>query len=287
MPQFRRLVCLLLLSCLLPLGYCKEIALTIDDLPFVGSTHNKAYKIKLENQRFKAIIDTLKKHNIPVVGFVIAGTIESGQWQLLEEFHQAGFIIANHTHNHLNLNQTSAERYINNIQQADLTLAPLLPDKKFFRYPYLAEGRGQRKERVAEFLVQANYIVAPVTIDSKDFRFNQALYAIPYRVRKYKNNLGALKRRYLSYIWRQTLRAEKIAARKTAAPTKQILLLHANLINSLFLDDIILMYKRKGYRFISLEDALKAPAPTIATCCQYDDPAILKGQGSKPLTFIQ
>jgi hypothetical protein len=41
---------------------------------------------------------------------------------------------------------------------------------------------------------------------------------------------------------------------------KQILLIHANLLNSLCLGDIIELYRTNGYKFISLADALKGNA---------------------------
>lgn len=254
----------LALMCFVSTSQAKEIALTIDDLPFVGSTQNKPHKIKRENARFKKMLQALKQHNIPATGFVIAGTIEQGQWDLLQEFHDAGFVVANHTFNHLNLNRTHAQRYIDNIEKADARLEPLLTNTKFFRYPYLATGRGQRKKQVEDYLAAKNYIIAPVTIDSKDFQFNQSLYRIPYSIRKYEKNLGRFKARYLGYIWRQTLRAEKRAKKAGINNAKQILLLHANLVNSFFLDDIIQMYKNKGYTFISLKQALKAPAPELS-----------------------
>ncbi len=123
---------------------------------------------------------------------------------------------------------------------------------RYFRYPYFAEGRGDKKADVQAYLANNDYIIAPVTIDTKDFRFNEQLYRVAYRARpKY---LPKLRKRYLAYIWKQTLRAEKRAKNK---PTKQILLLHANLLNSHFLGDIIQMYREHGYRFISLKAALE------------------------------
>jgi peptidoglycan/xylan/chitin deacetylase (PgdA/CDA1 family) len=241
----------------------KTIAITIDDLPFVGSTHNKPHKIKRENMRFKKIIDALKKYNIPVTGFVVAGTIEKGQWDLLKEFHQSGFIIANHTYTHLNLNVNNAERYIRNIKRADEKLSPFLTGTKFFRYPYLAEGRGYKKAKVANYLEQQGYIIAPITIDSLDFKFNQSLYRIPYSIRKHEKNLTRFRDKYLRYIWRQTVRAERKSLRQGTPNESQILLLHANLINSFFLDDIIQMYKDKGYKFVSLEQALNSESLKI------------------------
>lgn len=63
----------------------------------------------------------------------------------------------------------------------------------------------------------------------------------------------------MAYIWKQTLRAEK----NSNKDAKQILLIHANLLNSYVLNDILEMYQKKGYKFISLTDALKNPAPEL------------------------
>ena len=238
----------------------REIAITIDDLPFVGSANGDATKLQREHDRFLKIMQALIDNKVPATGFVIAGSIEKGQWELLEAFHQAGFILGNHTFSHANLNTTKADKYIDNVDQADKMLTPLMSETKYFRYPYLAESSGEKKRLVTDYLSAHQYVIAPVTIDSKDFIFNEQLYRIPYRMRE--KSLEQLKRRYLAYIWNQTLKAEN-RAQKEGKPAKQILLIHANLLNSYLLGDIIELYKQKGYRFISLSDALKAPAPAI------------------------
>jgi len=84
------------------------------------------------------------------------------------------------------------------------------------------------------------------------------LNKVPYHSRE--QYINKLKPRYLAYIWQQTLKAEK---RANGKHVKQILLIHSNLLNSYALNDIIQMYKKNGYQFISLTDALKDPAPLI------------------------
>ncbi len=248
-----------LMFCLTPIfAQNHEIAITIDDLPFVGSANGKEGNLKREHDRFMNIMDALVDNQVPTTGFVIANSIEPGQWELLEQFHQHGFIIGNHTYSHANLNTMSAERYIDEIQHADQILAPLMTEQKYFRYPYLAEGRGEKKIKVQEYLANNGYIIAPVTIDSKDYRFNAELLHISWRVRE--QHVAAIKQRYLNYIWKQTLKAEKQAK---SGEDKQILLIHANLINSYCLRDIIKMYQDHGYTFISLGQALEHAAPAI------------------------
>lgn len=236
----------------------REIAITIDDLPLVASQMNTPGNQQRATDRFNKIVQTLVDNKVPATGFVIAGSIEKGQWEFLEKFRDAGFLIGNHTYTHGNLNHMSADKYIADIDRADKKLEPLFTDPKYFRYPYLAEGNKQTKQKVQEYLAEHHYVIAPVTIDSQDFRFNERLYKVPYRTRE--EYVKKLKPQYLAYIWKQTLNAEK-RARGNAG--RQILLIHSNVLNSYVLGDIIDMYKKNGYTFITLTEALENPAPEI------------------------
>ena len=255
----RKLYCLVLslltFNCF---AQIREIAITLDDLPFVASKMDTPVNQKLATERFMRIIKVLTKHEVPATGFVIAGGIAKGQWSFIKQFHDAGFMIGNHTYSHFNLNETDAEKYIDDVARADKILAPLITEPKYFRYPYLAEGSTKTKPQVLDYLDKHHYIVAPVTIDSDDFRFNAKLYKVPMCARKIF--LSKLKSHYLTYIWQETLKAEE---RNNGKPGSQIILLHMNLINSYLLDDIIQMYKQNGYKFISLTEALKNPAPFL------------------------
>lgn len=239
-----------------------EIAITIDDLPFVGSGTSTPANLKRTQDRFMAIVNALVDNQVPATGFAIGGAVAKNEWDLLENFRRQGLTLGNHTYTHRSLNGMSAEKYIADIEHADVTLAPVMTEPKYFRYPYLAEGKGEKKQKVLEYLAEHQYIVAPVTVDSKDYEFNAQFYRIPYRQRAQK--LEQFKKRYLAFIWNQTLKAEKKAKKVDGQPVKQILLIHANLLNSLCLADIIAMYKKNGYKFISLADALKGnTAPVI------------------------
>jgi peptidoglycan/xylan/chitin deacetylase (PgdA/CDA1 family) len=236
----------------------REIAITIDDLPLVASQMNTPNNQQRSRERFTKIVEAFTKYKVPATGFVIAGAIEKGQWAFLEQFRQAGFMLGNHTYSHYNLNQMSAEKYIADIERADKILAPIMTEPRYFRYPYLAEGNKNTKQKVYDYLAAHHYIIAPVTIDSKDFAFNETSYKVPFHARE--AYIMKLKPRYLAYIWKQTQMAEK---RSKGQAGKQILLIHANLLNSYLLGDILEMYQKNGYKFISLTEALKNPAPVI------------------------
>lgn len=232
-----------------------EIAITIDDLPFVGSGTSTPASLKRTQDRFMAIVNTLVEYQVPATGFVIGGAVAKNEWDFLTTFRDHGFTLGNHTYTHPSLNTMSAEKYIAEIAHTDEKLASVMSQPKYFRFPYLAEGKGQKKQQVHDWLIAHQYTIAPVTIDSKDYEFNAQFYRIAYRKRE--QSINQFKKRYLAYIWKQTERAEKIAAKNNGQPVKQILLIHANLLNSLCLKDIIELYKSHGYKFISLEEALK------------------------------
>lgn len=251
--------CLCLTLCTtLAIAETREIAITIDDLPLVASKMNTPGNQQRSIERFHRIMSALSDNHVPATGFVIAGAIETGQWALLEDFRHAGFMIGSHTYSHPNLNRMSAEQYIADLDRADKKLSPLFTEPKYFRYPYLAEGNKMTKPQVQAYLNEHHYTIAPVTIDSKDFAFNERLYKVPFRTRE--NYAQKIKGEYLAYIWKQTLKAEK---RAKDQPVKQILLIHANLLNSYLLGDVIQMYKNNGYTFITLTEALKNPAPAL------------------------
>ena len=220
--------------------------MTIDDLPFVGES---------KNFHLAMIIDAIKLNAIPATGFIIAREVNATNLPTLQKFREAGLSLGNHTLSHINLNRVTADTYIQDIDTADKILTPVLTEPKFFRYPYLAQGDGLKKERVQHYLSSKNYHVAPITIDSKDFIFNQLLLSVPESERRHF--LTVLKPCYLDFIWQQTLKAEE-HSRYTKNPDQtQILLIHANLLNAYVLPDIINLYKQNGFNFVSLAEALK------------------------------
>lgn len=226
----------------------QEIALTIDDLPFVGSK---------KNFHLNMILSTLQEYNVPATGFVIAGEVERSNWSMLKKFRDAGFGLGNHTVSHVNLNKIDAEAYIEEIDLADQLLLPLLSEPKYFRYPYLATGKGEKKEKVMHYLADHHYQVAPITIDSQDFLFNKKLTAVSKEERE-DYLLNELKPNYLNYIWQQTLKAQE-HNRKSGNPERaQILLIHANLLNAYSLVDIINLYREHGFTFVPLDKALQS-----------------------------
>lgn len=224
----------------------KTIAITIDDLPFVG---------EYRNFHLNMMINTMKEEQVPATGFVIGSEVRDDSWDILRKFRDAGFGLGNHTYSHINLNKVKTKKYIHDIERADELLVPVLTEPKYFRYPYLAMSNGNKRDKILCYLFNKNYRIAPITIDSKDFFFNQRLLSVPELGRRHY--LEEVKPFYLDFIWQQTQKAEENNQFNKKDEQAQILLIHANLLNAYVLPDIIKLYKGKGYTFVNLEEALK------------------------------
>jgi peptidoglycan/xylan/chitin deacetylase (PgdA/CDA1 family) len=244
-----KMIALLVLLAILPsiaLANKKTIVITIDDLPFVG---------EYRNFHLNMIIKTMVEQEVPATGFIIASEVRTDNWDTLRQFRDAGFGLGNHTFSHANLNRLTVKEYIKEIKKADTLLSPVLTKPKYFRYPYLAMSSGSKRNDILCYLAKKNYQVAPITIDSKDFAFNQRLLSVPELNRR--DYLKELKPFYLDFIWQQTLKAEAHTQYHHHPEQAQILLIHANLLNAYVLPDIITLYKEQGYEFVSLQDGLQ------------------------------
>lgn len=245
--QFLNCLIIAILASFTSLAFATErrIAITIDDLPFVGEG---------KNLHLNKIIDVLEDYHIPATGFIIGETVAPSNWPVLTRFRNIG-TLGNHTFTHPNLNKVDAQTYLEDIAKAEEKLAPLLSKPKYFRFPYLAMGDPEKKDIVLNYLASNHYHIAPITIDSKDFIFNQELLSVPEEERR--DFFRELEPVYLDYIFLKTIDAETLNQQQHAQQRAQILLLHANLLNAYALSDVLQFFRKRGYRFVSLKEALK------------------------------
>jgi peptidoglycan-N-acetylglucosamine deacetylase len=133
---------------------------------------------------------------------------------------------------------------------------------RYFRYPYLDTGRDLQTRREAEaFLVARGYRIAPVTLDAWDWNF-----AGVYGDAKQHGD-AALQREvvssYLSYHAEMFAYEEKLSKDLIGYEPKQILLLHASQLEADHIGELLDMMRKRGYRFITLEDALSDSAYSL------------------------
>lgn len=233
----------------------RQVSLTIDDLPRGGDGGGRTFAgIRDMTER---LLTPFREQRIPVTGFVNPGRTELSPADLrriLNLWMDAGADLGNHTWSHADLNRLTVAEYEQEILKADEVLRPAIEARgkrlEFFRYPFLHAGStAGTKQAIQDFLASHHYRNAPVTFDDSDYMFAAAYNRPDLRARVDKEYIPYLE----SVVAFFEARSVEVAGREFP----QILLLHANELNSRKMPEIMEMFRRRGYHFVSLDQALR------------------------------
>jgi hypothetical protein len=211
-------------------------------------------------QRNEAILKTLSSHGVKTALFVVGRNVEDPPGKaLLRPWDGAGHIIGNHTYSHRFLGSgISSQQYEDEILQTEGVLKDFKQFRKMFRYPLLKEGNtAVMRDEVRAFLKQHGYRIGHVTIDNSDWIVDARLTA------KLKNDPNANTKPYrdfyLEHLWDRAQYYDSLARQVLGRPIKHTILTHFNLLNGLFLGDLVEMFKSKGWQLIDAEEAFTDP----------------------------
>jgi len=256
----------------------RQVAITIDDLPASAANLMSATTI---TELTSKLLGTLRDQKIPIVGFVNEKKLyKSGEVdqriQALRMWLDYGFELGNHTFSHMSLNQAGLKAWEDDVVQGENVTRLLLAEHhmklRYFRHPFLHTGRDLQTRRDAEaFLVARGYRIAPVTLDVWDW-----MYAPVYEDAKKRGDTTLqqqLAASFLSYSDEVLDYSERLAKQTIGYEPKQILLLHANQLEADHIGELLEVMRKRGYRFIALEDALSDQA--------YGLPDTFVGEGGR------
>lgn len=247
----------------------RRVAVTFDDLPGAIPATPMANGELRDLQRYnEAIPAILKAHHVPAIGFVnekklqVAGERDA-RVALLQKWIDAGFELGNHTYSHANFNRISLQEMEDETIRGEVVTRSLLmaagKSERYFRYPYLFTGPTQElKEGFEAFLKSRGYKNAPVTVDNADYMFNDILHEA--LAQKDPRLAEQTKREYLQFAQTEFEYFEESSRKLFGHEIAQVFLMHDNEINSETLDELLGLLEKRGYHFVSLDEALTDPA---------------------------
>ena len=244
-----------------------KIAITIDDLPIAAGA--RKYSPQVQKQIIEKLVGSLKKMHAPVIGFVNENQLYADQKvsnekiDLLKIWLDAGFDLGNHTYSHKSANQVSVKEYEEDILNGEKICKSLVSgygkEYKYFRHPYLQTGRSlEVKHEIESFLNNNGYTIAPVTIDNSEW-----IYAAAYEKAVSSGKTDSSKivaKEYLLYMKSKIEWYEKKSFELFGRNISHILLIHANRLNSDYIEKLCSIISEKNYDFITLGEALKDKA---------------------------
>lgn len=231
----------------------QTIALTFDDGPDMSDT------VHLDSAaRNAAILRQLAHAHIRSILFVSRVDDDPRRHALIRQWGAQGHGIANHSATHPDLNETTLADYEHDFLVCDRAIRDLPGYTKRFRYPYLKEGDTvEKRDRFRAFLAAQGYQAGPVSIDASDWYYSARLRA------RLARDPGAstddFKAAYLRHLYDRAQYYDGLSQAVLGRSVRHVLLLHHNLINALFLSDVIAMFRRNGWRIIDAQTAFKDP----------------------------
>lgn len=246
----------------------REIAVTFDDLPI--ASHALENDIRAQKVVTKRLLDTLSHFHVPAIGFVNAGrfaphgSLEPARVAVLQQWIDAGQALGNHSYSHLDFQETTLARYAADVEHGDSLIRALLlaahrPPPVWFRHPFLDTGGDSVvRARFERGLADHGYRVAPVTVNSEEY-----LYAARYDRLAARHDSAAMRAvaaAYISYMTQVMERCERQSNAIFGREIRQILLLHANVLNADHFGELARMLQARGYRFIPIERAMEDTA---------------------------
>lgn len=245
----------------------RRIAMTVDDLPWVPLPGMPTAQILPGHRRLVAAI---RRAGIPAIGFVNENKLdEDGQLQperldMLRDWLDAGATLGNHSYGHSDLHAVGLPAYQDDILRGERQLRPLLESRglglHWFRHPYLRAGRSVGdKAQLAAFLAEHDYRIAPVTVDNSDWLW-AAAYLSAAEAKGAARMKSRLRRDYIAYMGSKLDYYEQQSIALLGYNLPQVWLIHANQLNADTYGALVAMARKRGYRFVSLDEAMRDPA---------------------------
>jgi peptidoglycan-N-acetylglucosamine deacetylase len=248
----RLLVVMLTLSCTLA---AQSVAFTFDDGPALKLTPRLS-----PTERNAALLAALERGHVKAALLVALcrGADRPAGLALLRAWSEAGHYIGNHTVTHLDLNaaKVSLIQFQDEIAACDAVIHDLPGFRPWFRFPMLREGdTPDKRDGMRRYLKEHGLRNAHVTLDTSDWRIDAALektLAI-----QPDSDLAPFRATYVAHLRQRALAYRDLSRRLFGRDIPQVMLLHHSLLNALFLDDAIRLFRDLGWEITDPETAYR------------------------------
>jgi peptidoglycan/xylan/chitin deacetylase (PgdA/CDA1 family) len=258
----------------------RRVAITIDDCPVVNEMTDLGNFQRITN----GLVGSFQVEKVPVTTFINERQLNvpgqrDARSAVVEQWLNAGFELGNHTYSHLSANNVPVDQFQDDIVKGEVVTRGILEQRGrqlvWLRYPYLHSGpTADTHQAIVDFLDKRKYRVAPVTVDYADYTFAGA-YVRELR-RGSIDVAEKIKHAYLDQVDVGFEYAERFSMELFGREIPQILLIHCNELNSVTLRDSIGRMRKRGYAFITLDEAMQDPA--------YERPDTFAGPGGSWLS---
>jgi hypothetical protein len=230
-----------------------ELAVTVDDFclrrdPLLGP-----------EAKDEAILRALARRKVQAALFVTGQHLRApAAAKRLAEWDRAGHLIGNHTFAHSDYHETGFADFIEDVRAGDRVVRPLKSFARLFRFPYLNAGdTPEKRDQIQAYLAALGYRNGHVTVHTLDWYYSERL--VEALGQHSKPDLAACRDAYLGHVWERCRFFAELAIKTVGRPIKHTIELHHNLLNALFLDELLDFLVAEGVTLIDAADAFADP----------------------------
>ena len=238
-----------------------QVAITMDD-PNTSDTPRLTAE-----ERNRHILEALSRHGDLKAGLFVCGMrVDNDRGKrILSEWDRKRHIIANHSYSHryYNSSRITTDAFIEDMLKGERVIEKFSQFKRLFRFPFLKEGNTvEKRDRMRAFLKERGYRNGSVTIDASDWYIDERLGK--RLLKDPRADVTPYRDFYLKHIWDRAMFYDALSRKAIGRSVKHTLLIHHNLLNALFLSDLLDMFKGNGWQLINAEDAFRDKAFSAA-----------------------
>jgi len=236
-------------------AHARSIAFTFDDGPDMTDSVGMTAA-----QRNSAILEQLAEAKIKSALFLAHTDNDPNRLTLVRQWGEQGHMVANHTATHPDFNskQMTLQTFEQDMLACDQAISTLPGYTRFFRFPYLKEGNtAAKRDGFRKFLKSLDYRTGAVSVDMSDWYYNSRL-----RDRLSKDphaDVNPYRDAYLAHVYDRAQYYDDLSQQVLGRSVLHVTLMHHNLINALFLRDVIRMFRARGWQIIDARAAFEDP----------------------------
>ena len=212
----------------------------------------------------RLLIEKLKAHRVPAIGFVQGGMISNGEKmypvraEMIRTWRDSGFEIGIGGYKHIWFHDTPFNEYVANTEKNETITMKILAEKntplRYFSYPFLNNGKTiEDKNRFENWLTTRGLRSIKYTFDNSEW-----VYSFAYDMARKDNDINTMKEiraEYLDYMTKMTEHYEAYSQEMFGRDIAQTLVLTPSRLITDTADDFFGMLQKRGYKFVSMDEA--------------------------------
>ncbi len=212
----------------------------------------------------RLLIEKLKAHQVPAIGFVHGQMISDGEkmypvrTEIVRTWRDAGFEIGIGGYKHIWFHDTPFDEYVANAEKNEFITKKILAEKnlplRYFSYPFLNNGKTtEDKNRFENWLTTRSLRSVKYTFDNQEW-----MYSFAYDAARKDNDVNTMKEirvEYLDYMTKMTEHYEAYSQEMFGRDIAQTLVLTPSRLVTDTADEFFGFLAKRGYKFVSMDEA--------------------------------